>query len=329
MPARDSRIEVTDPLPEYGTGVVEIFQAALTNSIGQSAYIEELCHLLGKWDNPKGKGINLSALPVLACQAAGGDPSTARLIAAAWHSVRLGLKLLDDMEDGDAMPSSIHINAATGLLFAAQLVLASLPEKQAWQITLELEHALLQTGVGQHADLVAAQPETSIVEPETWLQIALAKSGNLFGWAAWAGAFSLDASEELQSHYCEYGSHLGVLLQVADDFNGIWGPGDSNDLVSGHLNLAVCYGRYVTSGDRTPSLNTLLQAAFEGDASAKLDVQKLLIELGAQAYLLAVARIQYDRAIAAIQRTQAAPSAETQLVDLLKQVFPAINSVDS
>jgi len=68
-------------------------------------------------------GFPLTLLPLLTCRAAGGDPRQALPVAAAWRSLHIAAKLLDDVEDGDVARISAAptdpprvINLATGFI---------------------------------------------------------------------------------------------------------------------------------------------------------------------------------------------------------------------
>jgi geranylgeranyl diphosphate synthase type I len=244
--------------------------------------------------------------------------------------VRLAAKLLDDVEDGESEGAPAEaINLATGLLFVAPLVLRGLLEQGiSGDCVLCLEEALLRAELyacaGQHIDLATGQSDIDDVGPDTWLEIAQGKSGSLLGWAAWAGALVAGADEGVLSGYHAYGCHLGVLLQVADDFKGVWSPGGVCDLVAGRPNLPVCYALHVAGEKERIQLETLLAQAVRGDRQAKAQAQQLLIDLGAQGYTLVVARVQHQLAVTALQRAGCIKPADENLVAVLDRAMPAL-----
>jgi geranylgeranyl pyrophosphate synthase len=231
-------------------------------------------------------------------------------------------KLFDDVEDGEADHPAKTLNAGTGLLFVAQLALGKLPEHQAWPISQALSRAVLHSCAGQHLDLTASHTQT---DPETWLDIARTKSGSLLAWAAWAGAWLAGGDEPTLAGYAKYGSHLGILLQVADDFNGVWGAEGMSDLVSGQLSLPVCYALSILEGQARNDLVALLERAVGGDKTAEETAQQQLIGLGAQGYLLVVGRLHRQEALAALHSVKStSPQSQQALVTLLSQVLPAV-----
>ena len=287
---------------------------------------------LEAWLGREAGSPSVADLPRLTYQAAGGDARLIMPVLAAWQAVHLALKLFDDVEDGDAgdQPSEA-INTGTGLLMAAHVALEQLPAygvspAAARSVRLALGRAVLRACVGQQSDLVAGRSPGAGTDPDGWLQIAASKSGALVGWAAWAGALVAGADERSVSSYHEYGYRLGVLLQVADDFKDVWRAEGSSDLASGRLTLAVCYALHVATDEGRALLTDLLERAAVGDGPAEAEARQVLIDLGAQTYLLAVARVQYQQAAAALQNAGGIGAPVHQLSALLDQVLPALKT---
>ena len=314
-------------------GVVSLLvQDVLGESRFGMAYCHRLLEVLDRQVKPNSVVPTVSSLPILACEASGGDPCRAAPVAAAWRLVRLAAKLFDDVEDGEpnGQPAEA-INLATGLLFVARLALNELAARE---IDLDLvrcldralNRAMLRACAGQHGDLVASQVGMASIDPEAWLEIALAKSGELLAWAAWAGALVAGADEHILACYRKYGSHLGVLLQVADDFNGVWHPEGTSDLAAGRPTLPVCYGLSVAEARERDFLQALLEQAVEGDDAAEAQARQLLVDLGAQAYLLVVGQVQRRQALEALRSAGCASPAGQQLVALLDRVLPALSA---
>ena len=312
--------------------VSQLIQDVLSEGTPGTAYGQQLLAVLDRWIKPDPGDSTISILARLACEANGGDPHLAAAVTAACRLVRLAAKLFDDVEDGDVSGQSAGvINVATGLLFVAQLALGELAARgmdpaSVQRLCQGLNRAGLRACAGQHADLVAGQVGITDVDPEAWLEIALAKSGELLAWAAWAGALVAGAGEHTLACYYEYGCHLGVLLQVADDFNGVWHPEGIGDLAAGRLTLPVCYGLSVAKAEERERLKALLEQAVQGDDVAEMQARQLLTDLGAQAYLLVVGRVQHRQAVEALRSANCTSPAGQQLFALLDQVLPALSS---
>ncbi len=275
-------------------------------------------------------------LPILACEACGADGSRTLPIAAAWQLIRLAVKLLDDVEDGDCSaigsPGTI-INAATALLFVAQVAAyvsrdTGLKPSQIQRTTEELHRALLVAASGQHRDL-EARTSAGTLNPDEWLAVSAAKSGALLRWAVVAGTLAAGARRGVTAALGEFGLCLGILLQLADDFTDCWRSGAEGDLAAGHLTLPVCYAFWVAADDEAARLERLLQARRQGASSAAGELEQMLIDMGAQAYLLTVALAQRAQALAALDRATSELGENVQLLlkPLIDCVFPAFRGL--
>ncbi len=314
---------------ECRQAVDRILQDNLPNTELETVFRQELQHILDRWAENTTGPPTVAQLPTLTCEAVGGDPSVAVPVVAAWQLVRLAAKLFDDIEDREADDRlALTLNAATSLLFAAPLALNELTRDAthdiAWRASVALERAMLRTAAGQHADLAGTLVERRPADPEAWLEIARAKSGELVAWAAWAGALVGGADERTQECLRQYGSALGILLQVADDYNGIWGAGGAGDLARGCLSLPVCYARLVLSGEARDRFETLFAQAGNDDKEAEGEAVKMLNESGALAFVLAVARIRYRHAVSALEQAGQAITTGRSLLALLDGVMPIL-----
>jgi geranylgeranyl pyrophosphate synthase len=264
-------------------------------------------------------------LPVLCCQAAGGNENQATAVAAAWFLFYLAAKVLDDVEDGDALQGPWYgigvpeaINAATGLIFTSQLALTHLPRMGvSRELTLflieDFNRTILRMCAGQHADLT----ETSGLSLERYFSIAGAKSGEFFSLACRAGA--LLGTDEVAS-YSEFGYNLGVLIQICDDFEGVWNPKGRSDLAAGKRTLPVIYALTVAPPGVRERLERFLAKAIS-EPKAEEEARGVVTKLGAPLYLLVEAQIRRQRAEAALCSTGRPSPAYRQLMALLNGRF--------
>ena len=308
----------------------------LDASLAESDYRGQLLGLLDRWLGASPSDETIDFLPAMVCQAHGSQASSAVPVCVAWQMIRLAAKLLDDVEDGDLSDRQAEtVNLAVGLVFAGQLAILKLVERgmaseQVQDISREWARACLMACDGQHADL-SATARVADLDPNGWLEIAASKSGALLGWAAWVGGMVAGADDHALSCYREYGTSLGVLLQVADDYNGVWHPDAGSDLAMGRPTLSGIYALSVADVVERQRLLDLLARARGGDAEAESRARKLLTDLGAQAFLLVAARTQQRRAQRALQDAlqgaqRDGPHAQP-LFDVLDSVFPPIRGL--
>jgi len=223
-------------------------------------------------------------------------------ITAAWQLVRLAAKIYDDVEDGEIkedIPNTL--NFATGCLFAAQLALTHLTkfevnQEKALLVMKRFAQFCLCACAGQHADL-SANKNPLILDPDGWLKIASLKSGELFAWAAWSGSVVASNDEEIQLKFLELGRHMGIMVQIADDFNGLWGKDDEDDLTQGKSSLPICYARLVAQGQERELLERCLIESTQGNLTSAKASREIIVRLGGQSFLISAAWLERRKAV--------------------------------
>lgn len=252
-------------------------------------------------------------------------------VTVCWHLVQIAAKLLDDVEDGlthKLQPAATTVNLATALLFVAQLALDEGGSSQATagRLRRQLDWARLIACSGQHDDLLG-QHNAQPLLPDKWLQLAEAKSGALFSWAAWAGAVASEADESACQACSVYGRHLGVLLQIADDFNDLWLSHHLEDFSLGSPNLAISYAWTILDAPKRTRFLHQLELIQHVGSTHQAELRHNLVAWGAQAYLLVVARIQQKAAQQAL--TVVPEPIRERLNQLLIATFPALAYVSA
>lgn len=275
-------------------------------------------------------GFPLTLLPLLTCQAAGGDPRQALPVAAAWRALHIAARLLDDVEDGDIARMSAAptdpprvINLATGFITAAGLALARLAVDGDGRLWHTLHHdfsrTVLQMAGGQHADL----SQRNTLDLDGYCQIVAAKSGGCFALAARAGARCATQDPAQIARFDRFGYNVGILIQIADDLYGFRRPAGQGDLAAGQRTLPVLYALTVASPPERARLERLLaRAAADAKAGAEAEARQLIAALGAVAYLLAEMARYRRRALAVLEPGSKAGPACKPLRDWLAHLQP-------
>lgn len=268
----------------------------------------------------------LALLPILCCEAAGGEKSQATPIAAAWLLLYMAAKMLDDVEDGELDASQTlnpaqAVNVATGLIFASQLALALLPKRGVdsdllFSLHEDFNRTALRMCAGQHADLLEEIPSL-----EHCFRVIATKSGEPFALACRAGA-SLGTDDKTQiALYSEFGYNLGVLIQIDNDFNGVWNPKNRSDLAAGKRTLPVVYALSVAPSDLRGQLRGLFSRAV-GEPQAEEEARRIITELGALQYMMVEAQIHRRRAKEALRSTGRPCPARDKLIEILDLAMP-------
>lgn len=257
------------------------------------------------------------------------DVDKAIPITVAWQFIQLAAKIFDDIEDG-AIRKNIpgRINLATGCIFAAQCALANLDKydvcpETASRVMKNLSESCLRACAGQQADL-SATFGNPIPDPDSWLEIAALKSGELFSWAAWAGAVIAGENLEAQSKFQAFGRHLGIEIQIADDFSGLWGEGEPVDLSQEKSGLPLCYARLVASEQEKETLDDCLTEASLGNFSSTKASVALITGLGGQSYLFTSAWLERQKGARLLDGLSLVDNQKEELLELFAIAFPAL-----
>jgi geranylgeranyl pyrophosphate synthase len=181
------------------------------------------------------KGTPWFMLPILTCEALGGDVEPAHHVAAGLEIGRIAAGCLDEWQDHDtedalwqAIGPERTVGMATGMIALSLLAVNHLAELGinpglVLALQREFEMALLRMSAGQYADL---GDDLSLDDYEG---VAGAKTGALFQLGCWAGATVAGAPVETAELYGDFGYHLGLLAQVWNDLFGLAGFEGKND----------------------------------------------------------------------------------------------------
>jgi hypothetical protein len=176
------------------------------------------------------------SLPILTCEALGGDVAAACYVAAAWEVSYRAAGYLDEWQDhdtDDALWRTIGPEKTASLVFSLVLIshsivhrlqeLGNVPDATILKVSDEFSRAALETAAGQDADL------SGNLSLEDYPVVAAAKTGAQWGLATRAGALIAGADPEIVDRYGEFGRALGVLFQGWNDLYGLSGIGGKQD----------------------------------------------------------------------------------------------------
>ncbi|MCL7453316.1 MAG: polyprenyl synthetase family protein [Anaerolineae bacterium] len=306
------------------------------------ATLEQLCCAARTQDD----ALPLALLPVWSYAAVGGhDWQQAVGVAAAWRALHLAGKLLNDAADGRPSallpdePVTSLLNAGVSLVFLAQAILVvespepgetspgCIPPDVALVLQAEFAHAGLRAAAGQHTRLKSGA-KWSLAD----YQAAVARrSGGPFALATRAGALLMQGElagagerrgvwpAQVQA-LTDYGHHLGSMLQLADDFNGIWRPRGRSDLASGKRTWPLLYAEALAArrADQRARLVALVRRAPD-DPAAEEAARSLLVRLDVPLAMILAAEEKRRLAEAALERL-ADSEARQALVGLVRRI---------
>ncbi|MCL7455316.1 MAG: class 1 isoprenoid biosynthesis enzyme [Anaerolineae bacterium] len=152
------------------------------------------------------------SLPILTCEALGGDVAAACYVAAAWEVSYRAAGYLDEWQDhdtDDALWRTIGPEKTASLVVGLVLIshsivhrlqeLGNVPDATILKVSDEFSRAALETAAGQDADL------SGNLSLEDYPVVAAAKTGAQWGLATRAGALIAGADPEILDRYGEFG----------------------------------------------------------------------------------------------------------------------------
>jgi octaprenyl-diphosphate synthase len=206
-----------DPLfDEYAALVIQKLQSdELTSGFQEfTEFLVERIQSMPAWQ---------IALPVIACLASEGSLEDGITLASAWVSLYTASEILDNVEDNELMPDrlltspEVASNLATGLIFASLNYLTLIQDaSKVSQIVKIFSSAGFDATYGQHRDLTQTQSPVDICLNNYW-EIIILKSGSVFRAATAGGAVAGVANGSIVVALGDYGTALGVMLQLLDD----------------------------------------------------------------------------------------------------------------
>ena len=163
------------------------------------------------------------ALPVICCLAAGGTLDAGNALAIAWYPAYLASEILDNVEDKEFLPDrlvpspEVATNLSTSLIFLAFRSLTSLPDPEKASLVVRIfSESGFEAAYGQYRDLgkISAKVEESLND---YWEMIIHKSGSVFRAATAGGGAAGTSDKTYIDALGDYGTALGVLLQLIDD----------------------------------------------------------------------------------------------------------------
>jgi geranylgeranyl pyrophosphate synthase len=293
-------------------------------------YLQAMHALIDSFTPKSSEGNKLlakyAALPGLCCLAAGGQADWAEELTAAWLLFYGAAYIMDTIEDGDepsqewaGLSPGMAVNAASGIYFTASAMLQKIKthpavQQSADEVIAGFYQSFLTMSSGQHRDLSTPSPSLN----EYW-EIAQAKSGAFFAAASWCGAHLATGDRERLKGFRDFGSALGLLIQILDDIDDIKKAPSAKNWSGLRKSLPVIYAFQHGGAQARQSLEELLQAQSP-TATAGNRILDLIDDTGAVKFLIR----EYDRisktAEQALHHAGAIPPFSKTLMDLIPRL---------
>lgn len=269
------------------------------------------------------------------CEAVGADWHTALPAATAIELIHNFSLIHDDIQDnsesrrGRATVWKVWgmaqgINAGDAMFVLAHQAMDEMPPNGSLANYVAIQRtfhsAILQLTQGQHLDLKYERADQ--VTLDQYFEMVRGKTAALLAASCEIGARLGSTDEKLDQTLADYGEHLGIAFQIADDVLGLWGDPEvtgksaRTDLLSRKKSYPVMYAMQT---DASAELRALYQKEewTSGDITR---IEKILAESGARQQALEQADKYAKQAQAALEATNLKNPGITQLTDLIHQV---------
>jgi geranylgeranyl diphosphate synthase type I len=200
-------------------------------------------------------------LCLLACEAAGGDPSAAVPAAAAVEFIHNFSLIHDDVEDEDperrhrptvwrlwGVPQAVNAGSNMQVLVneaALRLGGRGASPDRTLNVIARLTRAMLAMTEGQALDL--GWQDRWDLSVDHYLRMAAGKTAALTEAAAWCGASVATTELTALDHFAHFGQAFGMAFQARDDYLGIWGRSEQTgkpvgaDIQHGKRSLPIAH----------------------------------------------------------------------------------------
>ena len=222
-------------------------------------------------------------LPVLACQAVGGNEPMAAPGVAAIACMQISIILVDDMLDED--PRGEYLRSGSGptanLALAFQATAfrviepAAIDAQRRAALAASLAWLAHATALGQHRDTQNLSGE------ENYWQVVRAKSSPFFGAALYVGALLGNAGHKVAVSLRDLGTLIGEIIQISDDLSDAFQTPANPDWTQGRPSLPILYARTADHPQRARFMDLLPRSH---DPQALREAQHILVECGAVSY---------------------------------------------
>jgi geranylgeranyl pyrophosphate synthase len=222
-------------------------------------------------------------LPVIACEAVGGDASQSLPGMVATGCLQVSIILIDDMLDADpkgehqriGQPATANLAAALQSIGLEAIAHSTTKSEIKLPILRRLNQMVFTTALGQSWDVQNPHDE------DTYWQVVRTKSAPFFGTALYMGGLLGGATEDTAAQLDQLGCLYGEMIQIHDDLSDAMACPANPDWTLQRSPLPLLFAEIVHHPDRERFLE-LRRAITCPDALA--EAQSILIRCGAISY---------------------------------------------
>jgi geranylgeranyl pyrophosphate synthase len=222
-------------------------------------------------------------LPMLACEAVGGNMELAIPAVASIAMLQASIILIDDMLDADSrgkhlemgMPAVANLASALQALSLEAIYRSHTPSETKAITMHSLGHMMAQTALGQYWDT------QNLVDEDAYWRTVRTKSAPFFGAALYVGALLGDADLKTAKKIRDFGFLYGEMIQIHDDLNDTMSVPASPDWKLGRPSLPILFALTVPHPKRDLFIELRDKVSDPGSLRA---AQAILLGCGAVSY---------------------------------------------
>lgn len=266
-------------------------------------------------------------MPLGCCIATRGNLQNAIPIAAVWELTHLIMRVMDDLQDKDRSDALWkRIGEAQAYNFCCMLYVQCIKILNKKFKVASNKNKILSEFINMSQTLLEGQ-ETDLLKPTRdydsyWTKIEK-KNAIAFSWGCSAAAQAGSVNNEFIVAMEKFGYHLGIILQLFDDYQGIWAPNGIGDLKMGKYTLPLIFG-LVSDSVYKEKLNFLAQNSNKIQQNDS-EIKKMLDEIGAKDFVIWAAMQERERASNYLHKLPQTKGKEF-LLSFLQKIFHMVKT---
>jgi geranylgeranyl pyrophosphate synthase len=258
-------------------------------------------------------------LPLLVCEAAGGQATSALPLAVMAECFIAAADVLDDVQDADS-PDGLErlcgvptaINTGLFLLFLSQIAVhrlhaQNLPPTVITEVSRTMAVAGARACTGQQLDVEAG---SDVLSEAVYTEMIGLKSGALVEGLCRAAAIVAGATPSATDLFGRFGCAVGMALQVNNDVRAVAAPTTRRgDLAAGKCTLPLVFALQQSPAPARAALAQLRPGATESCAAAERLAQ-MLHASGGVLYASIVADVYFEEAMTCLDQVPCSPNSQ-------------------
>jgi len=283
-------------------------------------------------ESETGKSFKWAHLTLMTCECVSGVYEVALPGAIAMELAALAIDIFDDIQDQDhddlpwrQIPTANALNLAICLSMLSSKAVSTLPDDRDSRLYLEivqtLSHMWITCSDAQFQDALFETREQ--VTLDQYFELVKRKSGSLTACACKIGATLGGGSESLVLQLEEFGTYLGIMSQIRNDWNDFLDFEQKKDFVNNKKTLPYVYLLNNLKGNTAERFKELTQMNANGlqrfGEEEQGYLKQLVIDEGVAHYCRVMYELFRHKSMEIIQATPVPEKRKEKMIKLVKE----------